>query len=77
MQFSYLYAECEFRLLLASLAYILVEYIREFALKNTELANAQIGTIRSKLFKIGAAIIKNTRRILFKLSEYYPYQELF
>lgn len=67
----------QFRLLLASLAYILIEYLREFALQGTELANAQTGTIRLKLFKIGAVIVKNTRRIIFKLSEYYPYQELF
>jgi hypothetical protein len=67
----------QFRLLLASMAYILVGYLREFALQGTELANAQCGTIRLKLFKIGAVIIKNTRRIVFKLSEYYPYQTLF
>jgi len=67
----------QFRLLLASLAYILIEYFREFALQGTELANAQAGTIRLKLFKIGAVIVKNTRRIIFKLSEYCPYQTLF
>lgn len=67
----------QFRLLLASLAYTMIEYLREFALQDTMLANAQAGTIRLKLFKIGAVIIKNTRRIIFKLSEYYPYQELF
>jgi len=67
----------QFRLMLASLAYILIEHLREFALQNTELAEAQAGTIRLKIFKIGAVIIANTRRIMFKLSEYYPYQELF
>lgn len=67
----------QFRLLLASLAYTMIEYLREFALQDTILANAQAGTIRLKLFKIGAVIIKNTRRITFKLSEYYLYQELF
>jgi hypothetical protein len=67
----------QFRLLLASLAYTLIEYLREFTLNDTELANAQVGTIRSKLFKIGAIILKNTRRIVFKLSEHYPYQSLF
>ena len=52
----------QFRLLLASLAYTLIEAIRRIALKGTELANAYVGTIR-KLFKIGAVILKNTRRI--------------
>lgn len=67
----------QFRLILASLAYVLVEYLREFALYDTCFNNAQVGTIRLKLFKIGAVIIKNTRRIIFRLSEYYPYQQLF
>ena len=55
----------QFRLLLASLAYTLIEAIRRIALKGTELANAYVGTIRLKLFKIGAVILKNTRRIRF------------
>jgi len=67
----------QFRLILASLAYNLIEYLREFTLKETELATAQAGTIRLKLFKIGAVILKNTRRIVFKLSSHYPYQPLF
>ena len=50
----------QFRLLLASLAYTLIEAIRRIALKGTELANAYVGTIRLKLFKIGAVILKNT-----------------
>ena len=41
----------QFRLLLASLAYTLIEAIRRIALKGTELANAYVGTIRLKLFK--------------------------
>ena len=38
----------QFRLLLASLAYTLIEEIRRIALKGTELANAYVGTIRLK-----------------------------
>lgn len=67
----------QFRLLLASLAYIMINYLRECALSGTELENAQVGTIRLKLFKIGAAIIKNTRKILFLLSSHCPYQAIF
>lgn len=66
-----------FRLLLSSLAYIMVNYLRKHALAGTELENAQVGTIRLKLFKIGAAIVKNTRRIIFHLSSHCPYQSLF
>jgi len=67
----------QFRLLLSSLAYVLLESIRRLALKGTELAKAQCQTIRLKLLKIGAVVLKNTRRIYFKLSSAYPYQNLF
>ena len=67
----------QFRLLLSSLAYTLLEAIRRLALDGTELANAYVGTIRLKLLKIGAVITRNTRRIRFLLSSAYPYQRLF
>ena len=67
----------QFRLLLASLAYTLIEAIRRIALKGTELANAYVGTIRLKLFRIGAVILKNTRRIRFLLASGCPYKELY
>ena len=67
----------QFRLLLSSLAYTLLEAIRRLALKGTELAQAYVGTIRLKLLKIGAVIIQNSRRIRFLLSSHYPYQPLF
>ena len=67
----------QFRLLLSSIAYILLESIRRIGLKGTELANVYVGTIRLKLLKIGAVIIHNTRRIRFLLASAYPYQALF
>ena len=67
----------QFRLLLSSVAYTLMEAIRRLALKHTELANAQVTTIRLKLLKIGAVILRNTRRIRFLLANAYPYQALF
>ncbi len=67
----------QFRLLLSSLAYTLLEAIRRLALDGTELANAYVGTIRLKLLKVGTVITRNTRRIRFLLSSAYPYQRLF
>jgi hypothetical protein len=67
----------QFRLLLSSLAYTLMEAIRRLALKGTELSRAQVGTIRLKLLKIGAVVIQNTRRIRLLLSSSYPYQDIF
>ena len=67
----------QFRLLLSGLAYTLLEAIRRLALQKTELARAYVGTIRLKLLKIGAIIIRNTRRVRFLLSSAHPRQELF
>ncbi len=63
--------------MLSSAAYILISGIRRIGLSGTELSQAQCGTIRLKLFKIGAVIIRNTRRIRFLLSSSFPYQNLF
>lgn len=67
----------QFRLLLSSLAYCLLQSIRRIGLRGTEYARAQAGTIRLKLLKIGAVILRNTRRIRFLLSSAYPHQTLF
>jgi len=67
----------QWRVLLSGLAYILINHIRTTALKKTELARAQVSTIRLKLLKIGGVIIRNTRRIHLHLSSSYPYKELF
>ena len=67
----------QFRLLLASAAYVLIEHLRRVGLKGTELAKAQVTTIRAKLFKIAARVTVSVRRIVFHLSSYCPYQQLF
>lgn len=67
----------QFRLLLSTLAYVLLEAIRRLGLCGTELARAQVNTIRLKLLKIGAVIVRNTRRVRCLLSSAYPYQQLF
>lgn len=67
----------QFRLLLASMAYILLERMRTLGLAGTELANAQAQTLRIKLLKVGAIIIRNTRRIRFFISSSFAQQEAF
>jgi len=66
----------QFRMILSSLSYTLIEYMRDKFLQGSELAKAQVGTIRLKLFKIGVVIIRNSRRINFLLSSSYPYQHI-
>jgi hypothetical protein len=67
----------QFRITISCLAYVLFERMRNLALKGTELAEAQAGTIRLKLMKIGTVIRRNTRRIHFSLSSSFPYKHLF
>jgi hypothetical protein len=67
----------QLRLLLSSLAYVLVETIRRVGLKGTHLAHAQVWTIRLKLLRVGAVVIRNTRRVRLLLSSAFPDQKLF
>jgi len=67
----------QFRLLLSSCAYVLVEAMRRLALCGTELARAQVPTIRLKLFKIGAIITRNSRTIRIWFSSAFAYRNLF
>ena len=67
----------QLRLLLSGLAYTLLNTIRRLGLAGTDLARARCDTIRLKLLKIGAAVVRNTRRVRLLLSNAYPYKELF
>lgn len=67
----------QFRLMLTSCAYVLIDALRREVLNDTELASAQVATIRVKLLKIGTVMIRNTRRVRFLFSRHYPYQTLF
>ena len=67
----------QFRLLLASLAYVLMERLRTIGLAGTELARAQVWILRCRLLKVGAVIVRNTRRVRLLMSSAYPLQELF
>lgn len=66
----------QLRLLLASAAYVLIEHLRREGLRGTELARAQVSTIRLKLFKIAARVRTSVRRVVLHLSSSYPYQQL-
>ncbi len=67
----------QFRLLLSSFAYGLIETLRRTALAGTELARAQATTIRTKLLKVGAVVTTSVRRIVLRLSSGYPLKDLF
>jgi hypothetical protein len=67
----------QFRVLLSSAGYILMDTLRREGLVNTELSNAQVDTIRLKLLKIGARMMCSVRRIVLHLAGGYPFKELF
>jgi hypothetical protein len=67
----------QFRVLLSAVAYTLMETIRRLGLKDTRLSNACCQTLRLTLLKIGAVVIRNTRRVRLLLSSAYPHRSLF
>jgi hypothetical protein len=67
----------QMRLYLSAMAYVLVSGLRRLGLKATELAEAQVSTIRTKLLKIGAQIRVTVRKVWVSMASSYPWQELY
>lgn len=67
----------QLRLWMSSVAYLLLAAMRRLGLQGTDHENAQAGTIRNRLMKIGAVITVSVRRIRISLSESYPLQRVF
>jgi hypothetical protein len=67
----------QLRLWFSSLAYVLMHNLRQLCLATTELAQAQVGSIRTKLLKLGARVFISARRILIAISTGCPYQSVF
>jgi hypothetical protein len=64
----------QMRLYLSAMAYILVSGLRRIGLRGTELAQAQVSTIRTKLLKIGAQIRVSVRKVWVSMASSYPWQ---
>jgi hypothetical protein len=67
----------QLRLWFSSVAYVLVETLRRVGLAGTALARAQVGTIRTRLLKLGALVTVSVRRVVIALSSVFPLQPLF
>jgi hypothetical protein len=67
----------QMRLYLSAMAYILISGLRRLGLKATELAQAQVSTIRTKLLKIGAQIRVTVRKVWVSMASSYPWQDLY
>ena len=67
----------QMRVYLSTMAYVLVSGLRRLGLKATELAEAQVSTIRTKLLKIGAQVRVTVRKVWVSMASSYPYQDLY
>ena len=67
----------QLRLWFSSLAYVLIQAVRRLGLAGTSLAQAQCGSIRLWLFKIGALVRVTVRKVWVALASACPYREVF
>src|SRR5215471_433732 len=67
----------QLRLWFSSAAYVLVQALRRLGLAGTRLAQAQCGSIRLWLFKIGALVRVTVRKVWVSLSSACPYRDVF
>jgi hypothetical protein len=65
------------RLQLHSIATLLITYFRRSVLADTPLAQASPDSIRIRLLKVGARVVRTARRIHFHFAAHWPGQELF
>ena len=67
----------QLRVYLSAMAYILVIGLRRLGLQGTELAQAQVSRIRTKLLKIGAQIRVTVRKVWVSMASSYPWQGVY
>ena len=67
----------QLRLYLSAAAYVLVQAFRRLGLQGTEMARAQVETIRRKLLKIGAQVRVTVRKVWVSMASGYAYAGLY
>ena len=63
----------QFRILLTLAAFILYQILQD-KLAGSDLAKAQVWTIRERLFKIAARVTESSRRIVLYFTDNYPWK---
>ena len=66
----------QLRMYWSAVAYVLVSGLRRLGLQATELATAQVTTIRTRLLKIGAQVRVSLRRVALSMAAGYPWADL-
>jgi hypothetical protein len=67
----------QLRLSLSAFAYVLIDTLRRVGLPGTEMAQAEVQTIRLRLLKIGAVVRVSVRKIWVSLASAHPAAPLF
>jgi hypothetical protein len=62
----------QLRLYLSAFAYVLVDTLRRVGLQGTEMAQAEVNTIRLRLLKIGAVVRVSVRKVWVSLASAHP-----
>ncbi len=74
---SHGFASNQLRLYFSSLAYVLMQAMRQSVLAKTDMAKAQVWTIRNRLLKLGAQVRVSVRRIHVAICSHCPVRDLF
>jgi hypothetical protein len=74
---THTFAGNQLRLWFSAIAYVLMNALRKQYLAKTKLKNATVGTIRTKLLKLGAIITISSRKVLISISSTCAYKEIF
>jgi hypothetical protein len=64
----------QLRLLMTATAFVLFQELRLRA-RRTDLARAQVSTLRDRLLKIGARVVASVRRLVLHFPAAYPWQD--
>jgi hypothetical protein len=66
----------QFRVLLTAAAYVLMQELRLHAAR-TDCARAQVWTLRERLLKLGARVLRSVRRVVVHLPASFPFLPTF
>ena len=66
----------QFRVLMTAAAYVLMQELRLRAAR-TKCARAQVGTLRERLLKLGAHVVRSVRRVVIHLPVSFPFLQSF
>ena len=67
----------QFRLMLSSFAYVLLDSLRRLGLGGSEQSRLRVDTIRLRLLKIAARVRVSCRRVVFQLASEHPGEAMF